>query len=153
MFNVEESLKATASGASPSVTLGAKDPTGVDAASLEAMVGEFANELLAFRDSARELRQSPALGDTPLVVITRGRMEGKIDERRILMEKLWLEMQSELAGESLRSAHLVANDAGHNIHRGLGDSGVGSGVGDDLNQRQQVDRIEGVGYQDLRRVC
>ncbi|MGR8919422.1 MAG: alpha/beta fold hydrolase [Gammaproteobacteria bacterium] len=76
----------------------------------------LANELLAFRDSAAELKASPALGEIPLVVISRGQVQGKVDDRRLLMEKLWLQMQSELARESRHAAHLIALDAGHNVH-------------------------------------
>ena len=32
------------------------------------------------------------------------------------MEKLWIEMQSELALESDTSAHLIARSSGHNVH-------------------------------------
>lgn len=74
------------------------------------------SELLSFRDSALELSMSPPLGDLPLLVITRGRIEGKIDDKRLLMERLWLQLQTELAAESRASAHLIARQAGHNIH-------------------------------------
>lgn len=76
----------------------------------------LAHELLGFRDSASELRAAPPLKDVPLIVISRGRIDGRIDEKRTLMEKLWLEMQSELALESDTSAHLIARSSGHNVH-------------------------------------
>ncbi len=76
----------------------------------------LASELLSFRDSALQVAQAQSLGDTPLLVITRGRLEGKVDDKRILMERLWLTMQSELALASSASAHLVARKAGHNVH-------------------------------------
>jgi pimeloyl-ACP methyl ester carboxylesterase len=74
------------------------------------------SELLSFRDSALELSMALPLGDLPLLVITRGRIEGEVDDKRLLMERLWLELQTELAAESTTAAHLIAREAGHNIH-------------------------------------
>lgn len=73
-------------------------------------------ELLSFRDSARQVLDAPPLGDLPLLVISRGKLDGEVTERRVLMEKLWLEMQSELAASSRSSAHLLARAAGHHVH-------------------------------------
>ncbi|MGE0486621.1 MAG: alpha/beta fold hydrolase [Gammaproteobacteria bacterium] len=74
------------------------------------------SELLSFRDSALELSMAQPLGDLPLLVITRGRIDGEVDDKRLLMERLWLELQTELAAESTASAHLIARQAGHNVH-------------------------------------
>ena len=76
----------------------------------------FGRELLSFRDSANELQKSPALGALPLLVVSRGKLEGDVNPKRLLMEKRWLEMQTELAAASRRSAHLVAHRAGHHVH-------------------------------------
>lgn len=73
-------------------------------------------ELLGFRDSALELKAAPPLGDLPLIVITRGTPRGPLDAKRPLVERLWLELQSELAASSSVSAHIVAQRAGHNVH-------------------------------------
>lgn len=73
-------------------------------------------ELLSFRDSAAEVRAAPPLGRTPLVVISRGRLAGEMNERRRLFEGLWLTLQSELAASSAVSAHLVALHSGHQVH-------------------------------------
>ncbi len=75
-----------------------------------------ASELLNFRQSALQLAQTPGQPDLPLLVITRGRMDSPHDEKRILMERLWLELQVELADMSRQSAHFIARRAGHNIH-------------------------------------
>lgn len=76
----------------------------------------LASEMLSFRDSAQQLRRSPALRDMPLMVITRGKLDGKVDDKRILMEQLWLQMQTELAASSTASTHLIAHQAGHHVH-------------------------------------
>ncbi len=73
-------------------------------------------ELLGFRDSALELKAAPPLGNLPLIVITRGTPRGPLDAKRPLVERLWLELQSELAAGSSVSAHIVAQRAGHNVH-------------------------------------
>ena len=76
----------------------------------------LASELLSFRDSAQQLRRSPAVSDMPLMVITRGKLDGEVDDKRILMEQLWLQMQTELAASSTASTHLIAHEAGHHVH-------------------------------------
>jgi pimeloyl-ACP methyl ester carboxylesterase len=75
-----------------------------------------ASELLAFRDSALELKHARPHADLPLLVITRGKTEGRLDEKRLLLERVWLELQTELAESSTTSAHLIAHNAGHNVH-------------------------------------
>jgi len=76
----------------------------------------IAGELLAFRDSALELKLARPHADLPLLVITRGKTEGQVDEKRLLLERVWLELQTELAESSASSAHLLAHNAGHNVH-------------------------------------
>lgn len=76
----------------------------------------IANELLGFRDSALELKREPPRPDLPLLVISRGRIDGPRDERRLLFERRWLELQTELAATSSAAAHLVARNAGHHVH-------------------------------------
>ncbi len=75
------------------------------------------DEMLAFRDSAREVTESRlAADDLPLVVLTRGRLDGRLTRKRRLLEQRWLELQTELAATSIDSAHLIAIDSGHAIH-------------------------------------
>jgi pimeloyl-ACP methyl ester carboxylesterase len=76
----------------------------------------LASELLSFRDSARQLKSSEPLHDLPLIVITRGKIEGEHSPRRLQIEKVWLELQSDLARSSDASAHLVAGISGHHVH-------------------------------------
>lgn len=76
----------------------------------------LASELLNFRDSARQIKASKPLHDLPLIVITRGRIEGEHSAKRLLIEKLWLELQADLAASSPVSAHLVAGGSGHHVH-------------------------------------
>ena len=76
----------------------------------------LANELLSFRDSARQVRVSEDLEALPLIVITRGKNDGVDRTKRALVEDLWLDLQSELAGMSPLSAHIVARASGHDIH-------------------------------------
>ena len=73
-------------------------------------------ELLSFRDSGRQLEAASGLANLPLIVITRGQMEGEATPKRRLLERVWLELQIELAGASAVSAHLVARLSGHHIH-------------------------------------
>ena len=73
-------------------------------------------ELLSFRDSAAEVRAAPPLGSIPLVVLSRGRQDGAMTARKQSFERLWLELQSELAASSTAAAHLFALGAGHQIH-------------------------------------
>lgn len=72
-------------------------------------------ELLGFRDSAREVARAGPLADLPLVVITRGRTDGS-GARRQAIDRLWLELQAELARASSASVHLVARNSGHHVH-------------------------------------
>ena len=76
----------------------------------------LASELLNFRESAVQLKNSRPLHDLPVIVVTRGKIDGEINEQRLQAEKLWLELQSDLASISPISAHLVAIKSGHNIH-------------------------------------
>jgi pimeloyl-ACP methyl ester carboxylesterase len=76
----------------------------------------FASELLNFGVSAAQLVTSSGLGQTPLVVVTRGNPTRSQDKKHRLMERLWLTMQTELAAKSRQSVHLVARNSGHHVH-------------------------------------
>ena len=73
------------------------------------------NEFLHFRESAREVEDAEPLPDVPLVVLTRGERVFPKGYRGELMERLWMELQDELAKLSPQSAHLIATKSGHNI--------------------------------------
>jgi pimeloyl-ACP methyl ester carboxylesterase len=60
------------------------------------------------------------LGDRPVVVLTAGvprSMPGVSDEGNAAMQRVWLELQGELAGLSMNSDHRIVEGAGHYIHR------------------------------------
>ncbi|MGR9089694.1 MAG: alpha/beta hydrolase [Gammaproteobacteria bacterium] len=76
----------------------------------------LAHEFLGFRDSARELRDAQRLAQIPVIVLSRGKRVWPADARGDQLEHLWMEMQTELAGESPYSAHIVAINSGHQVH-------------------------------------
>jgi len=76
----------------------------------------MAAEFLGFRQSADEVKQEGGLPDVPVFVLTRGRRVWDRDDRGDRMEKLWFELQGELARRVPRHAHLVALHSGHYIH-------------------------------------
>ncbi len=77
----------------------------------------LAHEFLGFRDSAAELRGAQRLAQIPVIVLSRGKRVAAPDEKRaVTIEHLWMEMQTELAGESPYAAHIVATNSGHQIH-------------------------------------
>jgi pimeloyl-ACP methyl ester carboxylesterase len=76
----------------------------------------LANELLGFRDSARELREARPPAPIPTIVISRGRRVWPKTEKGDLLEGLWADLQSELAAQSPWSAHILAISSGHHVH-------------------------------------
>ncbi len=78
-------------------------------------------DLDAYRASLAQVRASSrALGDVPLVVLTRGKESppppGISPELDARMAKAWREMQSELPSLSTNSAQVIAENSGHYIH-------------------------------------
>lgn len=76
----------------------------------------IARELLGFRASEAELREAPPLLPMPLVVLTRGKRVWPEGAKGDALEKLWLTLQDELAGQSPIAAHLLAPSSGHPLH-------------------------------------
>ena len=74
------------------------------------------SEFLNFRKSAAQVQEAGPLPNVPLVVVTRGMRVWPHTKRGNLMEQLWMDLQTELATGSPRSAHLIANRSGHQIH-------------------------------------
>jgi hypothetical protein len=71
-----------------------------------------------FIASADQVRSVASLGDLPLVVITAGRSEpipGFPADSEAKYAQVWLELQKELAQLSTKSAHIIAQESGHNI--------------------------------------
>jgi hypothetical protein len=76
-----------------------------------------ADEYLNFRQSALQVRESAAaFPKVPIVVLTRGKRVWPHTKRGDLIERLWLELQTELAERSPYSVHMLADRSGHHIH-------------------------------------
>ena len=79
-------------------------------------------ETLSFRRSAQQVRDSGALPDVPMVVITRGKRVWPENERGDRMESIWRDLQEDLAlralpvRSSVGASHLFAYESGHYIH-------------------------------------
>ena len=73
-------------------------------------------EMQSLPQSAIEIRELGPMFPLPLVVLTRGKRvwpnNGFGDE----MEKVWMQLQSELSELSVNVVHLIAEDSGHSIH-------------------------------------
>lgn len=76
----------------------------------------IAEEYVNFRQSARDVKSAPPMPDIPLFVISRSQRVWPEGEKGNRMEALWLELQTELALQSPRHAHIIAGESGHHIH-------------------------------------
>lgn len=76
----------------------------------------LADEYLHFRDSAAQIKTAAGGGLVPTVVVSRGKRVWPATERGDRMERLWRELQQELADQAVYSAHLIADLSGHHIH-------------------------------------
>lgn len=65
-------------------------------------------------DGAQEPKLPSTMGDTPLVVVSRAPSQGKESDA---LQTLWVEMQIGLSELSDRSQHLIAEHAGHYVHK------------------------------------
>jgi pimeloyl-ACP methyl ester carboxylesterase len=74
------------------------------------------HELLDFRLSAQQVRNASDLPDVPMVVLTRGKRVWPKNDRGQHMERLWTQLQVELASRVQRTTHIVAQGSGHHIH-------------------------------------
>ncbi|UCC55162.1 MAG: alpha/beta hydrolase [Gammaproteobacteria bacterium] len=73
------------------------------------------DEMIAFRQSAREVRNANPLPEVPQVVITRGQRVWPDTPKGDLLERLWTKLQNELAERQTHVPHLFANKSGHYI--------------------------------------
>lgn len=79
-------------------------------------------EMASFRDSAREVREAGALPDVPVIVITRGRRVWPQTRRGDVLEKIWDELQDDLAVRTsyrcdrASQNHVYAYRSGHYVH-------------------------------------
>lgn len=74
------------------------------------------DEYLEFQRSAREVPSGGPFPPLPLIVLTRGERAWPPGERGDVSERIWMELQSELAQLSPLSAHIVARRSAHYIH-------------------------------------
>ncbi|MGQ0656652.1 MAG: alpha/beta fold hydrolase [Chromatiales bacterium] len=74
------------------------------------------DEHLEFQRSAREVQAGGPFPPLPLIVLTRGERAWPPGERGDVSERIWMELQSELAQLSPLSAHIVARRSAHYIH-------------------------------------
>ncbi|MCU7829791.1 MAG: alpha/beta hydrolase [Candidatus Thiodiazotropha sp. (ex Myrtea sp. 'scaly one' KF741663)] len=65
-------------------------------------------------DDAQQSWMPATIGDTPLVVVSRASDEGMESDA---LQALWMEMQTGLSELSGRSQHLIAEHAGHYVHK------------------------------------
>lgn len=73
-------------------------------------------ELKHFRESAQEVRHAEAaLPDVPMVVITRGRAEGRHVEQTRQREAVWHALQREFVARHPGTMHLIAEYSGHYV--------------------------------------
>jgi len=78
-----------------------------------------AAEILAIEENSRVLREKPMqLNDKPLIVLTRS-LEIKSDdtERYVQATEHWKEMQKDLASRSTNGRQIIAEKAGHVVHK------------------------------------
>lgn len=73
-------------------------------------------ELESFKISASQVASAGPLPNIALVVLTRGKRVWPTNYYGDLMEKVWTELQDELATLAPHSVHLVAEHSGHSIH-------------------------------------
>ncbi len=76
----------------------------------------FLSELRHLRNSARQLRNVPQLPDIPIVVISHRIDELRSPDARATRDRIWMDMQSELAGRAEQGRHVIAATEDHYIH-------------------------------------
>lgn len=75
----------------------------------------FRSELLHLRSSAKQLRNT-SLPDIPVVVISHRIDEAAASAIEAKREKIWMDMQSDLARRALRGKHVVSAMDDHYVH-------------------------------------
>ncbi len=73
-------------------------------------------ELMGFRESARQVATAPDLPAVPMLVLTRGVKGWPREPRAEQMEALWLDLHRDLVSRSPTARHVVVPDSGHHIH-------------------------------------
>lgn len=80
--------------------------------SRHAMVEEY----FGFRESLQRVANADPMPDVPVIVISHGQRIWPNTSKGDLIERLWVELQADLANGVSRAAHLVASNSGHHIH-------------------------------------
>ena len=73
-------------------------------------------EMQSLPQSAIEIRELQSMSPLPLVVLTRGKRIWPHNRLGDEMEKVWIQLQSELSDLSVNVVHLIAENSGHSIH-------------------------------------
>ena len=73
-------------------------------------------ESAGFALSAQEVMQLPFPRDLPLAVVSRGSQEWEATPLGVARERIWQQMQVELAGLSPHAVHIIAGMSGHQVH-------------------------------------
>ena len=74
------------------------------------------DEMKNFSNSGRQIEDSAAILNIPLVVLSRGRRVWPEDTSGEAKEKIWSKLQLELANYSKNSSLIIAEKSGHHIH-------------------------------------
>jgi pimeloyl-ACP methyl ester carboxylesterase len=73
------------------------------------------DELVSFRRSAAQVRNAGPLPKVPLVVVSRGRAVWPDTPKGNRLERLWAELQDDLAERQTHVPHLFARNSGHYV--------------------------------------
>jgi len=73
------------------------------------------DELVSFRRSASQVRNAGPLPNVPLVVVSRGQQVWPDTPKGNRLERLWAELQDDLAERQVHVPHLFAQNSGHYV--------------------------------------
>jgi len=73
------------------------------------------DELVSFRRSAAQVRNAGPLPNVPLVVVSRGQAVWPDTPKGNRLERLWAELQDDLAERQVHVPHLFARNSGHYV--------------------------------------
>jgi len=73
------------------------------------------DELVSFRRSAAQVRNAGPLPNVPLVVVSRGQQVWPDTPKGNRLERLWAELQNDLAERQAHVPHLFAQNSGHYV--------------------------------------
>ncbi|MDH3747570.1 MAG: alpha/beta hydrolase [Gammaproteobacteria bacterium] len=76
----------------------------------------FLSELRHLRNSAEQLQNAPLLPNVPVVVISHSIDQLRGSDSTAARARIWMDMQSELAGRAAQGRHVIAATEDHYIH-------------------------------------